>query len=138
MAIAIFLLYAADTSYRSTREIRVTRVKEDAESAFYAAEAGFNRVRARIIKQANHNEIMALHGRTDTLTYTDGDGVTQIAGQYTLQVESITEGTVYRVISTGTAGSGGAMESRRVVAGTITVTGPKPGGDKRTATVYDP
>lgn len=138
MAIALILLYSAETSRRVTREVRVTKVKEEAEFAFYAAEAGFNRVRARMIKQASAEQIRALHDRIDTLTYVDDEGAVRVAGRYHLQVEEMTAGVKYRVISTGTAGSDPKTQARRVVAGTIEITGTKAGGDKRVTTVYSP
>ena len=49
MGIALFLLYATEAASRSTQEARIAKLKVHAEKAYYAAEAGFNRVRAAVV-----------------------------------------------------------------------------------------
>ena len=137
VAISVFLIFTSETAARATREARVTRVKENAELAFYAADSGFNRARARLIKKGLEADMLALNGRTETLTYTDDDGITRTAGMYTLQVTSTGTPDEYYVISTGVYGEG-RFAARRVVAGTITKSGTKPNSDNRVTTVYDP
>jgi hypothetical protein len=129
LAVAAFLLFASETSARVVREVRVTKVKENADAAFYAAEAGFDRVRARIIRQATDPQVASLDGRTDTLTctYLDDDGNPQVytSGQYTIQVTKLASpADTWSVVSTGVSG-GSTFATKRIVSGTVQVTGTK-------------
>ncbi|MDB4896525.1 MAG: hypothetical protein JWN15_2787 [Firmicutes bacterium] len=133
VAIAVFLLFASETTARSIREIRVTKTSENSEAAFYAAEAGFNRVRARLTKQGDDTAILALDGRAETLLLDSGAP----AGHYTIQVSKVGDQS-YAVVSTGTAGTG-ATAGKRVVAGTISARPkPKPNPDYAVTTSYRP
>ncbi len=136
MALSIFVLFAAEVSSRVVREVRVTKLREDSEIAFHAAEAGFNRVRARLITGAaddpDNDLVAAMEGRVYTLTMPDGTP----AGQFRLlKVEK--SGSGYEVVSEGTYGSG-AFQARRVVAGYIEVTGTTSNGYHTVETVYWP
>lgn len=133
VAIAVFLLFASETTARAVREARVTKTSENSETAFYAADAGFNRVRARLIKQGDDSAILALDGRTEMLFHDDGTP----AGQYTLQVSKVSNQR-YAIVSTGRAGTG-TVGGKRVVAGTIWAAAtPKPTGDYKVSTTYSP
>jgi hypothetical protein len=125
LAVAAFLLFASETSARVVREVRVTKVKENADAAFYAAEAGFNRVRARIIRQATDPQIASLDGRTDSLTYLDDDGNVHTSGAYTIQVTKLASpANTWSVVSTGVSGSS-TFATKRIVSGTVQVTSTK-------------
>lgn len=117
VAIAVFLLYAGESAARVTREARVTKVKENSEMAFYAAEAGFNRARARLIKNAGNPQMMALNHRVDTLTLDNGEP----GGTYELRITPDGTGG-YNVVSTGTYGQP-PFDAKRVVAGNIKASG---------------
>jgi glutamate 5-kinase len=115
------MLFSAETAGRVVREVRVTKVKENTELAFYAAEAGFNRVRARMIRQATEADILALNARVENL-YLDA-AKTEPAGQYILAVEKNPDGSFW-VQSTGTFGPG-TYSTKRIVAGIVQITGTK-------------
>jgi hypothetical protein len=105
--------------------VRVTKVKENADAAFYAAEAGFNRVRARIIRQATDSQVASLDGRADSLTYLDDDGNVHTSGEYTIQVTKLASpANTWSVVSTGISG-GSTFATKRIVSGTVQVTGTK-------------
>jgi hypothetical protein len=107
------------------REVRVTKVKENADAAFYAAEAGFNRVRARIIRQATDPQVSSLNDRTDSLTYLDDDGNVHTSGAYTIQVTKLASpANTWSVVSTGVSGSSN-FATKRIVSGSVQVTGTK-------------
>lgn len=95
-------------------------MNEQSEKALFAADAGFNRVRARSLKRGDQQVcgtvdcIQILNTVEDTLK----DG-TETFGTYHLSVTRISPGT-YRIVSTGTVGTG-AFAAVRVVSGTITI-----------------
>lgn len=130
VAIAVFLLYAGESAARLTREVRVIKTSEHADMAFYAAEAGFNRVRARLIKK--DGDPLTLNGRTDTLMFSDGTP----GGSYSVSVSQNPDGSFY-VESVGTYGSE-PFAARRIVRGTIAVNGTKANGDRKVTTEYSP
>lgn len=132
IASAVFLLYAGESAARVTREVRVTVVKQNAEMAFYAAEAGFNRVRARVIKRATNGQVTALHAHVETLSFQSGES----GGAYQLTITETAPNTYY-VVSEGVYGEG-PFAARRVVSGTITRGGLKANGDYYVTTTYDP
>lgn len=121
VAIAVFLLFASEVAARTVREAKITYAQSYSEAAFYAADGGFNRARARLTTaqgktSAQMDTMMAaLNGRTETLY----DSSTPIS-QYALQVTK-TGPLQYRVISTGTATSE-STTAKRVVTGTLQVT----------------
>lgn len=137
VAIAVFLLYAAESSARVTREVRVTRLKANSEMALYAADAGFNRARARLIKMAGNGDMMHLHNRTDTLVLSDGEP----GGTYWLAVTPTGNADEYYVVSTGTYGVE-PFAATRVVSGIIRKSGTVNSAGvpirNRVATTYDP
>lgn len=136
IGIAILLVFAGEVSSRVSREARVTKVRENSEMAFYAAEAGFNRVRARLIKKANDIQMMELDDDRGQLFY-DDNGTQRLAGEYEIQIVSLDPEIEYRVTVTGTYGQD-TYQTKRIVAGTIRVTGTKSNGDNRVATTYTP
>jgi hypothetical protein len=132
VAIALILLYTTTTTARLRREARINRLRENAEIAYYAAESGFNRARARIITGGANpdpalDKVLALHRTVETLPG---------GGSYSLAVTSPTAG-VYEIESTGTFGQGD-YEATRTVSGTVTITNPTDDGRfYRVATQYN-
>jgi hypothetical protein len=142
VAVALFLLFAGESAARITREVRLTIVRQHAELAFYAADAGFNRVRARLTtRQATPADILALNGRTETLYTTDENGDPVAAGTYTLTVTqpNPNDSKTFHVVSTGTYGTG-RYAAKRVVAGTLFRRTQRPSrqNDWVVDTTYDP
>lgn len=94
------------------REARVTKVKENAELAFYAADAGFNRARARLVSKQDPS---GLNGTWETLLDSAGRPV----GRYDLLVVNLGNDD-YEITSTGTYGTG-RYSTTRIVTGRIWV-----------------
>lgn len=128
LGIALFLIYAAESSSRVVREARIARLKTNAEIAQYAAEAGFNRVRARIVGNGNYTSVLTL----DTVEITLASGAT-----YTLEVTGV-DPTAYIVYvkSTGAIGEGD-LRAERVVSGTIQRAPSPVSTPRKTITTYD-
>lgn len=112
----------------------MVRVSENASMAFYAAEAGLDRVRARITKGGTDADIVALDGRSETFTLDNGDP----GGSYQLSVVQQAPG-LFTVVSEGHFGSG-MYTSKRVVRATLQRGALKPGSptDYRVVTTYLP
>lgn len=132
MVIAVFLLYAGEAASRIRRETRATRVRENSEIAYYAAEAGLNRVRAWMITQAPPDKVELLHGRGGTIPLAAGVP----GGTYTLIVIRNADDS-FTVVSEGTYGSGSA-QARRVIRGVLRVVDTKWNGDKVVESTYMP
>lgn len=128
---AVVLLYSAESAARAIREVHVTKIKETSEWAYYVAEVGFNRARARLIKKASDPQMLALDGRSDAVT----DDLGATIGQYSLKVTRTAPQT-FQVVSTGTVGTG-SYAAKRVVMGTIQLKGTKY-GDNWVTTTYNP
>lgn len=110
LGIALFLIYAAESSARMVREAKIARLKVNAEVAQYAAEAGFNRVRARIVGDGSYASVLSLNGQTQTL---------ESGASYSLVVTGVDE-TNYIVHVKSTAVYGEQdLRAERVVSGTI-------------------
>lgn len=110
LGIALFLIYTAESSARSVREARIARLKANAEMAQYAAEAGFNRVRARIVGNAGYSNVLNLHGEGETLAS---------GAFYTIDVVGVDEENfIVYVRSAGVYGEG-TVRAERVVSGSI-------------------
>lgn len=107
----ILALISAEATARLTREARIARLTANAQQAHYAAEAGFNQVRALLV--ACDGDPATLDGTEGTLTYTDESGEQHDAGQYTIEVGGTGP---YRIRSTGRSGSG-QYQATRVLQG---------------------
>ncbi len=129
LAITVFLLYAAESSARTVREARIATLKTNAEIAQAAAEAGFNRVRARIVGNAVYGATMSLDNTSVTLPS---------QATYTLDLTPL-DPTNYaiHVKSTGVYGTG-KLRTERVVSGSIQRDNDPPyTPPRRTITTYD-
>ncbi|MFZ5814980.1 MAG: hypothetical protein ACOY93_06710, partial [Bacillota bacterium] len=133
VAIAVFLIYAAEASARVVREARVAKVKGNAEIAYYAAEAGFNWARARLIGGADEPTMLALHGHTETFV----DMMGNEGGSYSIEITPIDAANgVYHISSTGTFGTGLYQATRRV-SGTVSWINPTGTIPRAVHTAYD-
>lgn len=134
LAISLFLVYASQSTARVIREARVARVKMNAEIAYWAAEAGFNRARARLMGGGTCNDMLNLNG-TATLYGPSG----QASGTYELTVECLDQALgIYRIESKGSYGEPDRYAAERVVAGTVTLKIPGSGSIPRAVvTDYD-
>lgn len=102
------------------REASIAKLKANAEIAYYAAESGFNRARARLIGGGLVAEVAALHNTVETLFSDSGEP----AGRYSLLVTTIDgPNGIYYVKSTGTYGTG-KYRATQIVSGTISLKNP--------------
>lgn len=136
LVIALVLLYTMTTTSRLRREAQINRLRENSEIANYAAEAGFNRARARIITRAKDAPAGDLVQALDQFTETIPGG-----GTYALTISPVpptgTNLSAYRIDVTGTFGSG-AFAATRFVRGTVEVTNSTiDGGYYRVVTTYE-
>lgn len=115
LAIALFLIYAAESSARVVREARVAKVKSSSEIAYYAAEAGFNWARARLVGGGDQAQMEDLDGQTEAFVDTMG----QNSGAYTIQITTVDAANgIYHISSTGTFGKE-PYQATRLVSGTV-------------------
>lgn len=124
IAIMVLLLFAGESATRVSREARLARIKENAEIAYFAAETGFFRVRARLetgagdVTDANGiDKVRVLEGRSFDVSLPDG---TQ--AHYLLEQVDAGSGEYY-VTSVGTYGKE-PFQARRIVRGRLWITGP--------------
>lgn len=97
------------------REAQVAKVKANAEIAYYAAEAGFNWARARLVGGGDQTQMEALDGQGETFVDTMGNQ----GGSYTIQITTVDPALgEYEIISTGVFGIGKYQATRRV-GGTV-------------------
>jgi hypothetical protein len=121
LAIAVFLIYAAESTARVVREAKVATLKTNAELAYWAAEAGFNRARAALIGGATPEEMEAMDELTPVVLYTSTG---EAAGKYTLTVTAqLYAVNTFNVIATGIYGAG-KYEARQVIRGTLSLVDP--------------
>lgn len=125
VAIMVLLLFAGESATRVSREARLARIKENAEVAYFAAETGFFRVRARLETGAGDatdangiDKVRVLEGRSFDVALPDG---TQ--AHYLLERISKDAGSgIYDVTSVGTYGNE-PFQARRIVKGRLWVVG---------------
>lgn len=143
VTIAILLLAITEISGRAVREMRIVRVRTATEQAYYAAEAGFNRIAAQISRTGSVRsgyldpiDPTQPHSTTENLT-TLVDGEPVVVGGYTITVSKVAN-NVYHVVSQGWEQG---QEAKRYIAGTITNYGTRKIGTQtyyRVHIVYDP
>lgn len=95
-------------------------MKVNADLAYYAAEAGFNRARARLVGGGSQSEMEALNGLTETFIDTAGE----TGGRYLLTVIYVDDGSsepYYDITSTGYYAEGTPYEAMRQIAGEVRV-----------------
>lgn len=127
LAIAVFLVYAGQAANRVVREARIARVKANAEVAYYAAEAGFNRARAKIIGRSPAGAL-GLNGQGESLAP---------GGTYLLAVTYDDARSCYQINSEGRYGQG-RLEAIRTVSGCVRITATPPSPQPyRVHTIYD-